>query len=268
MAKVDILLTYWGDFKLLKKTVESVFAQTTKDWRLVVMDDHYPTLDAKEYFATIHDPRVTYIRHKQNIGITKNFNFSIDQALSKYCVLLGCDDIILPNYLERALSTIGDADFYQPGVDIIDGDGTTYAPLVDKIKYMLRPKKPGLYKGQKLATSLCFGNWLYFPSLLWKTATLKKYRFNENFKVVEDVQLEFELITNGCTLYLDNETTFQYRRFASSVSSKEKKRGGIRFNEEDAVYDAFALKFREMGWHSTAFVAKTRPISRIHRLVS
>ena len=265
-AKVDILLTYWGDFDLLKKAVESVMAQTHQNWRLLVLDDCYPSDEAGRYFKTLTDPRINYYRHKKNIGITHNFNYAVHQASAEYSVFLGRDDKMLPNYIERALEKIGSTDFYQPGVQVIDESDKEYLPLVDRIKRLLRPKRSGAYSGEMLAVSLSRGNWLYFPSILWRTNVLKKYRFNTDYKIVEDVDLEFNLIKDGGILALDNTVTFQYRRSLNSLSSKEKT--GVRFGEEDAVYDKFVIIFNEAGWKKAAKAAKLRLISRIHNFIS
>lgn len=267
MAKVDVLLTFWGDIELLKRAVESVLAQTEKDWRLMVFDDCYPSKETAKYFAALDDKRISYYRHKKNIGITNNFNFALNAAKAKYCVMLGCDDIMLPNYLETALTTIGGADFYQPHVDVIDGDGNVYLPLGDKVKRMLQPKKAGLYGGEKLAASLCTGNWLYFPSIMWKTKTIKKYGFDAKYKILEDVILELSIIRDGATLYFDKETTFQYRRFAGSLSSKEKSKNGVRFQEETDTYNYFADAFKKVGWKKAERAAKLHLTSRLHRLL-
>jgi glycosyltransferase involved in cell wall biosynthesis len=264
--QVDILLTYWGEFRLLKKAVESVFAQTYQDWHLLVVDDCYPSDEAQKYFRQLKDARVKYVRHKKNIGITNNFNYVVHEASAKYCVMLGCDDKMLPNYLETAIGTIGDADFYQPGVQVIDQNDTAYLPLVDRVKSILRPKRSGHYSGEKLAASLCRGNWLYFPSILWKTSVLKRYPFDAKYKIVEDVVVELDLICDGGTLHLDPTVTFQYRRFAESVSSKEKT--GVRFDEEDNAYNLFAEKFARIGWKKASRAARQRFISRAHRLLS
>lgn len=271
MAKnnsIDIMLPYWGDFGLLKKTVESVLAQTSDAWHLTVIDDCYPSDEARKYFADLKDPRVTYIRHKKNIGITNNFNYSVEAAKADYCTILGCDDILLPSYVETALSHIGDADFYQPGVEVIDSNGQIYLPFVDRIKRILQPKQSGAYSGEFLATSLCRGNWLYFPSIVWKTTSLKRYRFDPDYKVTQDVFVELNLIKDGGVLYFDKTPTFQYRRFAESMSSKEKKSGGVRFDEENRVYDYFAKKFSEVGWKRAARTAHHRLISRSHQFLS
>lgn len=267
MAKIDILLTFWGDVDLLKKAVNSVIAQTETDWHLMVFDDCYPSEEPAKYFSTLKDKRITYFRHKKNIGITHNFNFAVKAAKAEHCILLGCDDILLPNYIEQALSHIGTADMYQPYVDVIDGDGNVYLPLGDRIKRMLQPRKSGIYSGEKLAISLCTGNWLYFPSITWKTKTIKKYGFDTKYKIAEDVGLEFNILKDGGVLFFDRHTTFQYRRFANSLSSKEKSKNGIRFQEETDVYTHFADIFKQMGWSKASRAAKWHITSRLHRLL-
>lgn len=268
MKKIDIMLPYWGEFSLLKEVVESVFAQTSSHWTLTIIDDHYPSLEAKEYCEKISDKRVKYYRHEKNIGITNNFNFSIEKANADYCMLLGYDDVLLPNYVETALSNIGDNDFYQPGVQVIDGDGRVYLPLSDRVKRMLQPKKTGVYSGEALATSLCHGNWLYFPSITWKTSTLKRYKFDPKYKIVEDVVVELDIIKDGGKLFFDKSVTFKYRRFSESLSSKEKRKGGVRFKEEQKVYNHFDQVFDRIGWKRASRAARLRLVSRIHNLIS
>lgn len=262
------MLPYWGEFILLKKTIESIIAQTNSNWHLTVIDDCYPSDEATKYIAKLKHPQITYIRHEKNIGITRNFNFAVEKATANFCTIVGCDDKLLPNYVDVALRNIGTADFYQPGVEIIDRDDHLYLPIVDRVKRFLQPKKSGVYEGEKLAASLCRGNWLYFPSIVWKTATLKRYPFELTYKIVEDVVVELNIIKDGGTLAFDKTVTFQYRRFSDSLSSKEKKKGGVRFNEEAAVYDHFAQEFSRIGWKKAARSAKYRIVSRIHELMS
>ena len=267
-TKIDILLPYWGEFGLLKKTVESVLAQTNNDWCLRIFDDCYPSTEASDYFSTIKDDRITYYRHEKNIGITDNFNYALASVTADYCMLIGCDDIMLPNYVDSALKGIGSADFYQPSVQIIDKNGTVYKPLVDKVKKLLQPKKSGYYGGEKLAASLCIGNWLYFPSIMWRSETIKRYGFNPRYKIAEDLLLELTIIKDGGALSYDKVVSFQYRRFADSLSSREKKKGGVRFNEEAEVYSLFATEFKRIGWTRAMWSARCRITSRLHQMLS
>lgn len=267
MQKIDILLPYWGDFILFKEAVESVLRQTESNWRLIIFDDHYSSLEAKEYINGLNEPRILYHRHKNNIGITRNFNFALEAANAEYCVMLGCDDRLLPNYIEIALRNIGEADLYQPFVDVIDKHGNKYLPLGDKIKRLLQPRKSGLYYGQRLAASLCTGNWLYFPSIVWRTAAFQKYRFNENLRIVQDVDLQMRMLIDGHKLFFDRTVTFEYRRFEDSASSKALVGEKMRFAEENAVYDKYSLVFKQLGWNIAYISAKLRLTSRINSLL-
>ncbi len=266
MPKVDILLPFWGDVELFKLTVQSVLAQTDPNWRLLIFDDHYPSDEPEKYINTISDSRITYFRHKENLGITPNFNFALSKATAPYFLMLGCDDILLPNYIETVLKDIDDADFYQPAVEIIDESGEVYMPLTDRVKSLIS-LKPGIYSGQKLATSLCRGNWLYFPSIIWRTEIVKKYGFDNKYKIAEDLDLELQLILDGYALKIGGTPAFQYRRFAQSLSSKEKKRGGVRFNEEEEVYKKFSLLFKDKGWTKASRSANLRITSRINEFI-
>jgi glycosyltransferase involved in cell wall biosynthesis len=266
IAKVDVLLPYWGDFGLLKKAVESVLAQTEQNWRMLIVDDCYPSDEATKYFTDFPDVRISYTRHKKNLGLVGNFNYVLGQATADYCVIMGCDDIMLPKYLETALSKIGEADYLQPGVNIIDETDKVYLPMADRVKRFLRPKRSGIHSGEPVATTLGHGNWLYFPSIFWKTATLKRYGFDSIQHNTQDVIMELSIIRDGGSLYLDNEVTFLYRRSASSFSSKAK--GGTRFSEENETYDRLAKQFHEMGWKKASRAAKLHATVRLHKLIS
>ncbi len=261
---IDIFIPYWGDSRLLKTSINSVFSQSNQNWNLTVIDDNYPDKSALKYCKNIQDKRFRYIRNKKNLGITKNFNQCISLAKSKYIMIMGYDDELMPNYVDRALANIGEADFYQPGVNVIDFKGNKYLPLNDKVKKILQPKKSGLYQGEKLAASLCIGNWLYFPSITWKTETIARYGFNNKFTVVQDVCLELNIIKDGGKLYFDSVASFNYRRFKGSLSSKEKN--GVRFKEESAVYKMFSIFFYKIGWKKAAALSRLHLTSRLHKM--
>jgi hypothetical protein len=265
---LDIVIPYWGEFALLKEAVDSVLAQTSDDWHLTILDDHYPSTEAHDYYTKLADPRITYIRHKKNLGITNNFNFAVQHVTAPHCMIMGCDDRLLPECVAVALQTIGEADFYQPGVQVINDKGQLYLPLVDRVKRFLQPHKSGLYSGEKLATSLSHGDWLYFPSIVWKTATLKRYSFDATYTILEDLVLVFDFILDGAVLAFDQTETFQYRRFAQSLSSKEKSKDGVRFAEENEVYTSYAQRFASVGWCKAARAARLHITSRIHQLLS
>lgn len=134
---LDIMMPFWGDPGLLRQTVQSVLDQTNGDWVLTVVDDAYPDPAVAEYFASIDDPRISYHRHDVNVGITANYEWCVAHATHDVVVILGCDDIMLPNYVDVILDAharFPHVDIIQPGVQVIDGTGAVSRTLVDEVK--------------------------------------------------------------------------------------------------------------------------------------
>ena len=74
---IDIMLPHYGDTALMQAAVQSVLDQTDKDWRLTVVDDGREP-DVPEWFASLGDERVRYLRNEVNLGITRNFQKCVD----------------------------------------------------------------------------------------------------------------------------------------------------------------------------------------------
>ena len=127
---LDILVPYWGDPDLMRETVESVFAQDRNDWRLLVVDDAYPDPQISEWLGVLDDPRVTVVRHETNIGITANYRECLARATQEHVVFLGCDDVLLPDYVgvvQDAFAAVPEAVMVQPGVRVVDETGAPAA---------------------------------------------------------------------------------------------------------------------------------------------
>ncbi|RLP79812.1 glycosyltransferase [Mycetocola lacteus] len=270
---LDIMLPFYGRFDHLVEAVESVRAQTDPNWRLVIIDDQYPDPAPGEWAAAraAEDPRIEYRRNEKNLRISGNFNESIRLMESEHAIIMGCDDVLLPGYVAhvRALTqAYPDVSIIQPGVSIIDGEGEPSSPLADRIKYRLRPAGTGtrVAAGEELVTGLLRGNWLYFPSLVWRVEELKKRSFRTDYEVVEDLVMVLEIIEDGGTLLIDEDpVVFHYRRHATSVSSK---RGpdGKKFIEERELFHDAAERARALGWHKARRTAQIRFTSRANAL--
>ena len=103
---LEIFVPFWGDPALLYETVDSVRAQRNPDWRLIVIDDCYPDDAVPAYFAALDDERVTYVRNEVNLGITENYREAIRRATTEYITILGCDDLLHPDYVDVDPRTI------------------------------------------------------------------------------------------------------------------------------------------------------------------
>ncbi|PPF60954.1 glycosyl transferase family 2 [Clavibacter michiganensis] len=267
---LDILMPFYGRVDQFRLAVESVRAQSDADWRLVIVDDVYPDLSAGEWARALNDPRIAYLRNEHNLGVSGNFNRCVSLIENDFAVIIGCDDLMRPGYVARLAqlrAQYPDADLIQPGVAVIDEHGKPSKPLPDRVKTLLRPRgaKPKVLGGDGLAASLLRGNWCYFPSLCWRSDRLREFGFREDRQVVQDLTLIMQIVLSGGTLVLDNETVFDYRRHAASVSSQ----GGVdgsKFAEERGVFYEAAERCEALGWHRAARVARRHIPSRLNAL--
>lgn len=267
---LDIMMPFYGRFDHFKLAVESVLAQSDSDWRLVVVDDVYPDLAPGEWVASLSDDRVTYIRNDVNLRPSRNYIKCVGLMRSPFAVLMGCDDIMLPNYVSRIkqlISQFPEAAIIQPGVSVIDSDGADSRPLADRVKklYQLQGRGARSYRGEVLAKSLLRGNWTYFPSLCWRVEALRKHSFRTDLDVVQDLAMLLEITKDGGELVLDDEVAFNYRRHSESVSAVTGP-DGSKFAQERVLFAEAEADLRALGWHRAAAAARNHYSSRLNAL--
>jgi glycosyltransferase involved in cell wall biosynthesis len=269
---LDIMLPHYGDTALMQAAVQSVLDQTDKDWRLTVVDDGREE-GVPEWFASLGDERVRYLRNEQNLGITRNFQKCVDLVESTHFTMLGSDDLMMPTYVETlraAIEAEPGAAIYQPGVEVIDEHGNPVTTLGDEVKRRLYAPKTNdgkrlVLSGEPLAANLLGGNWLYFPSICWRTDAVKAVGFRENLSVIQDLALIIELIRRGEELVVDPAPAFRYRRHSSSLSSAEAATGA-RFGEAIRFFNEVADDLDRHGWPRAARSARRHLSMRLHAL--
>lgn len=262
-------MPFWGEPKYLYRAIRSVQNQTSNSWRLTVIDDGYPE-DVKPFFDNLNNPRIIYLKNSKNQGITRNFQNCLDLASADYTIIMGCDDELLPDYVERveAYFTLNpNIDMVQPSVEIIDEHDVNRTPLVDEIKKLLRPRRGASdLHGEALAKSLLRGDWLYWPSLCFRTTRLKEARFPEKYSVILDLGLIFDLVCSGAHLAVIQDILFRYRRHSKSLSSSTLF-DGVRFEEEADFFKTQTLRMRDLGWRKAEREARLHLTSRAHSMV-
>lgn len=267
---IEILLPFWGAPAYLYDAVASVRAQTDPDWRLVVVDDHYPDPAVAEFFADLDDPRVTYVRNETNLGITDNYRRCLELASAEWVVFFGCDDLMRPAYVATVRAAIADApagvDVVSPASTVIDEAGVESNPLVDRVKRRLfapRVSAPRVLAGEELAVSLLRGNWTYWPSLAFRTEAVRKQGFIDDFPLIQDLALLVDLALAGSSMLVLPDVVFAYRRHSRSASSTTVADGG-RFQGERDYFAIAARRSEEAGWPRAARAARLHPASRLY----
>ena len=95
----------------IEASVESVIAQTQKDWELIIVDDcsdseHTHVLEKLDNL----DSRIKIIRLNKNSGAAVARNTAIEAASGRYIAFLDCDDLWKPYKLEKQISFMEEHD--------------------------------------------------------------------------------------------------------------------------------------------------------------
>jgi glycosyltransferase involved in cell wall biosynthesis len=267
---LDIALPFHGDVDLFKDSVTSVLFQDSSEWRLIIINDAHPDLGVDKWVNGLNDTRITYIRNDTNLGPSKNYSKCLELVQNEYCMIFGADDLLARNFvseISKAIKASPDSDLYHPRVKVIDAKSAEYLPQVDRIKKLLMPKSKDLeqFTARQVMPSIMTGNWMYFPAIVWKSETAKKFGFRHDLNVCQDIWLISEILIAGGKLTFVPENLFNYRRFSGSDSSI-KLLTGIRFKEEKKAFYGIAKNLSRNRMYFSAFAARLHLTSILHAL--
>ncbi|MCZ6671746.1 MAG: glycosyltransferase family 2 protein [Verrucomicrobia bacterium] len=125
---VSILIAVYNSEPYLGRTLDSILAQTLKDFRCILSDDCSMdrSLEICERYSE-SDPRFRILRNSENLGWIGNVNRLLDQVDNEFFMIMPHDDVLAPLYLERlveALKTNPEAIVSFSDVEYFYADGT------------------------------------------------------------------------------------------------------------------------------------------------
>jgi len=97
-VKVTVIIPLYNARDVIRQTVESVLAQTWKDYEIVVIDDG--SSDGSGDIVKEFGDRIRYFR-QTNAGVAKARNRGIAESKGQYIALLDHDDLWHPTKLEK-----------------------------------------------------------------------------------------------------------------------------------------------------------------------
>lgn len=106
MPKVSIIVPIYNVSKYLSNCIESIIAQSYKDYECILVDDGSTDGSSEicDLFAN-KDKRITVI-HKKNEGLSSARNAGLEVANGKYYVFVDSDDKIEPDMLNDCITSM------------------------------------------------------------------------------------------------------------------------------------------------------------------
>jgi SAM-dependent methyltransferase len=206
----------------LKEAVEAALAQSHRDIEVLISDDgNLEEIRAIGEARAAADRRVRYQRNARNLGLAGNWNAVADAARGEYLVIIGDDDRLLPTFVERMLTAIGDADVAFSNHFLIDAAGCR---LEEKsLRWTSDYGRAELPAGPLAdPASVVWRNAVPMSAALVRTAVVRRLRFKEDLNTPE-IELFARLAQEGGRFTFVPEYLMEFRDHAQSATA-----GGLR----------------------------------------
>ena len=107
-TKCDIIIPVWNQLAFTRDCVDSVLANTTGDYRLIIVDNASDD-ETKRYLEGLRASerlQVLLIRNEENVGFVKAANQAIAASSAPYICLLNNDTLVTKDWLKIMLDII------------------------------------------------------------------------------------------------------------------------------------------------------------------
>jgi glycosyltransferase involved in cell wall biosynthesis len=214
IPRVTAIVPAYNAAAYLPHALDSVLAQTSGDWEVVVVDDG--STDNTRAVVDSYRPKLQgklqYI-HQSNRGLPAARNAGMRAARGEFIALLDADDVWLPNRLERGialLETDPEIGLVHARVVRINRYGTITGQLKVDTKYMSGRIARHIYT--RRAHIVC-------PTVMFRRSCIETAGwFDEAMQATEDRDLWFRIALHYKVAYID-EVLAYYRLSPSSMTS-------------------------------------------------
>lgn len=200
--KLSVITVNYNNLIGIKKTFESVFGQTNRDFEYIVIDG--ASTDGSVDEITEHKDKIVYYVSEPDKGVYDAMNKGIAKATGDYCIFMNSGDCFYTDDVVDKMLPVLD------GTDIIYGN-THYTD--GKVRYS--KDEPDLF-------SFFYVSCWCHQSTFIKTALLRKYMYDDSLKIVSDWKFLLQtVIKDNCSYKAVDQVISLYD--ATGISSIDKE---------------------------------------------
>lgn len=217
--RVVILLATYNRANIILETLNSIVAQTFKEWECIIVDDHSEdnTFEVLQQFCNA-DPRFSYYlkTNKYQNGLSGTRNYGLDLAKNRssdFIQFFDDDDLMHPQKLELQI------------VPFIKNPNLNFS--VCKFEKLVQNGKSWKIEKQELQLDfLHLGDAILTGEMkmnslgpLWRNDFIQNYRFDEHLKYAEEWELYTRIGYEHPNNYeVVNDALFQYRKHNKTLT--------------------------------------------------
>lgn len=168
---ISVCMPVYNAAPYLKECIDSILAQTYKDFELLIVDDG-STDSSAEIAQSYEDERIRFIQNEHDcIG---SLNIGLNEARGKYIARMDADDVMMPDRLQLQYDYME----AHPDIDILGGAMLYIGDTKENIIYY--------YDRPVTAGDLLSGAVLSHPTVMMRTQSITSLRYDRKFVYAED----------------------------------------------------------------------------------
>lgn len=240
MTLVTVLMPAYNSGKFIEEAIDSILAQSYKDFNLLVINDGSSD-NTEKLIKKYTDSRIQYVRNEQNIGIVNTLNKGINLVGTKYLIRMDSDDVMHSKRIEEQVQYMEK----NPNTHVLG----TQAKLIDNKGNNIGKTKNPLNK-REIRTYLLFGPPIFHPSIIMRTEILKSnnIRYENLYAGFEDYELWTRLAKKFNIENMSKYLLF-YRTNPEGITQTLKKSGAknkeTEFNLYKNQYNSYGIKLSD-----------------------
>lgn len=215
VPRVSVLMTTYNGAVFIRQSIDSVLAQSFRDFELIVVDDGSTDTTAA-ILAAYDDPRLLVIRNPRNLGIVDARNRGFAAVRGSYVATLDHDDVSCPTRLASQVAYLDSSErVVLVGTDILISDrGKLY-----------RTEEIGISTPGLMRWRLHVDNPLTYSSIMFRAAAVRQLGcfMRKECELADDFDLYHRLLARGEIARLDEALTI-YRVHSANTAAKAKDR--------------------------------------------
>lgn len=214
--KVSVITPAYNVAPYIGQCIESVQAQTLKDWEMIIVDDASPDETTPVVEKYLNDPRIRYLRNEHNRGAGYTRNRALDAAQGEWIAILDADDWYAPERLETLVAFAE-----RMGADMVADLQVYYTEwgsvyMVAWANHAKPPKQPRSYTVDEVIKA----HPSIKPLIRAEFLRSKGIRYPEHIRKSQDYAFYMEVLLKGARFVLLPEPMYYYRLHPNTVTTR------------------------------------------------
>ncbi len=212
LPHVSIILPAYNCEKYIAAAVAGILQQVYDNFELIVVNDG-STDNTAAILSSISDQRLKVLTNESNKGLIYSLNRAIGESKGEFIARMDADDIAASDRIEKQVHWLlhhPDTAAVATFIKIIDEKGGEKGDW---------PLDRNTYTAKKIRRVMPKENCIAHPTMMIRAGILKKYRYAEAQKNIEDYDLWLRMLADGLVIDKVPQPLLFYREHAASVTN-------------------------------------------------